>query len=60
METVVQYNQLSDVTVEDRAVVEAAAGQPLEQLDIDDVNSFLNGLIIFHRMLEEDYWNNLS
>jgi hypothetical protein len=60
METVVQYNQLSDVSDEDRAVVEAASGQALEQLDINDVNSFLNELIIFYRMLEEDYWNNLS
>jgi hypothetical protein len=59
MKTLIQYNQLSDVTDDDRAIVEAASGQPLEQLHIDDVNSFLNGMIIFHQLLEEEFWNNL-
>jgi len=47
METVVQYNQIEDVTDRDRAVVEAFAGAPIHELDIDRVNEFLNGLYFF-------------
>tara|TARA_R110000850_G_scaffold118412_1_gene235444 strand:- start:114 stop:227 length:114 start_codon:yes stop_codon:yes gene_type:complete len=34
-------------------IVEGASGQPLAQLDVDDVNSFLNGLYLFHKEAEE-------
>ncbi len=47
METVVQYNLIEDIVPEHREVVESASGQRLEELDIDDVNSFLNGLYLF-------------
>ena len=60
METVVQYNQLSDVTPEHKLIAESASGQPIEELDIDDVNSFLNGLYLFHGAAEEEFWKSLS
>ena len=47
METVVEYNQLSDLTQEDREFVEFCSGQPIEELDIDEVNDFLNGYVNF-------------
>jgi hypothetical protein len=53
METVVEYNQLSDLTPEDREFVEFCAGQPIEELDIDEVNDFLNGYAQFCRGLDE-------
>jgi hypothetical protein len=51
--TAIQYNQLIDLTPEDQMIVEGASGQPLAQLDVDDVNSFLNGLYLFHKEAEE-------
>lgn len=60
MITVLQYNQIEDVTSEHRYMVESAAGKPIEQLAIDDVNSFLNGLYLFHEASEEEFWKSLS
>jgi len=53
---VVQYNLIEDVTPEHRDIVEFASGQKLEELDIDDVNSFLNGLQLY--MGEGLPWKN--
>lgn len=53
METVIQYNLIEDVIPEHRDVVESASGQRLEDLDIDDVNDFLNGFYLF---CKEEYW----
>lgn len=58
METVVQYNRIEDITPEDRAFVEFCADAPLEELDIDEVNDFLNGYALFTR--EEDYWKSIT
>ncbi len=52
METVVEYNQLSDLTPEDREFVEACAGQSIEDLSIEEVNDFLNGYTQFCRGLD--------
>jgi hypothetical protein len=37
-----QYNQVVDVKSEHRQLVEVAAGLPIEEIDIDFVNEFLN------------------
>lgn len=58
--TVVQFNQLSDVDTESRAIVEAASNMKLEDLSIDDVNDFLNGLYLFHKEADEAFWKSLS
>lgn len=59
MMIVVQYNQIEDIIQEHRDVVESASGHKLEELNIDDVNDFLNGLYLF--MDPEAYtWPTLS
>ena len=60
MKTLIQYNLIHDVIDEHREIVESAAREPLEALDIDDVNSFLNGIYLFHKEAEEDFWKSLS
>jgi hypothetical protein len=59
-ETIVyQYTLNRDVTTEHREIVELASGELVINLDIDDVNSFLNGLYLFHKEAEEELWTNL-
>jgi phage-related protein len=48
----VQYNQIRDVTNGHRDIVEKASGEDINNLEIDDVNSFLNGLYMV--MYDED------
>jgi len=53
----IQYNLIKDITADHRDIVEIASGQQVANLDIDDVNSFLNGLYLF--MDPEAYtWKN--
>jgi hypothetical protein len=54
-----QYNQLSDVTTEDQLIIEFVSGQPLTSVPIDDINSFLNELYLFHSEAEEELWTSL-
>jgi len=42
-----EYKSHCDVVDQDRAIVESASGQRLEELDIDDINSFLTGMWLF-------------
>lgn len=49
MKVVIQYNQIKDVIPNHRDLVEKASGEPIDELDIQDVNSFLNGLYIFNQ-----------
>jgi len=56
----IQYNKLIDLTPEDQLLVEGASGMKLADLDINDVNSFLNGMYLFHKEAEEDLWTTLS
>jgi hypothetical protein len=54
----IQFNQHSDVDDESRECVECASQQPLETLQIDDINSFLNGAYLFHKEAEENKWKS--
>ena len=54
--TRIQFNYVEDIDVLSRSLVENASGQPLESLDIGDVNAFLNELTIFHST-EDETWN---
>lgn len=57
MKQYIQYNLIKDITADHRDIVEIASGQQVANLDIDDVNSFLNGLYLF--MDPEAYtWKN--
>ena len=57
MKQYIQYNLIKDITSDHRDIVEIASGQQVANLDIDDVNSFLNGLYLF--MDPEAYtWKN--
>lgn len=47
MTTTIQYNQIEDMTEDHRDICEQASGQPVAELDIQDVNDFLNGLYLF-------------
>jgi hypothetical protein len=59
METVsIQFNQHSDVDDESREYVEHASQQPLEALQIDEINSFLNSTYLFHKEAEENKWKS--
>jgi len=56
--TVIQFNCHDDVDTESRSIVEVASDQPLEELQMDDINSFLNGLYLFHKEADEVEWTN--
>ena len=54
-----QYNLNRDVTTEHCEIVELASGELVINIDIDDINNFLNGLYLFHKEAEEELWTNL-
>lgn len=56
----IEFNLHEDVDDASRSLVEDAAGLILEDIPMDDVNSFLSGLYLFHKEGKEEYWKNLS
>lgn len=60
IKTIVQYNQLSDLSTAEQELVESISDECINDLDINVVNDFLNGLYLFHNISEEDFWKSLS
>jgi hypothetical protein len=48
------------VDVMSRELVEEVSGLVFENIPIEDVNSFLSGLFLFHEEGKKEYWKNLS
>lgn len=56
----IEFNLHEDVDVMSRELVEEVSGLVFENIPIEDVNSFLSGLFLFHEEGKKEYWKNLS